>query len=93
MTYKGKEVTMVDVDPGTEEVTLLSDSGGTTTVPAADIVEDEGEARVEFDRLILLRQCLAPVVSSIRPTDGPEGSLLAAVRKTVLEFEAPRAKP
>lgn len=92
MIYEEREVTIIDVDPETENITLRSDSGWTKIVPAKDIVEDEGEARKEFERLILLRQCLSVVDGSMEPTDGPEGSLLAAVRKTVIEFEASRAR-
>lgn len=92
MIYEGREVTIVDVDPETEDITFLSDNGWTKTVPAMDIVEDAGETREELDRLILLHQCFSVVVGSIKPTDGPEGSLLAATRKTILEFEASQAR-
>lgn len=92
MIYDGREVTIVDVDPETEVVTFLSDSGWTKAVPAKEILEDAGETREEFDRLVLLHQCFSVVVGSVKPTDGSEGSLLAAARKTILEFEASQAK-
>jgi len=94
MKYKGREVKMIDVNPDNEDVTLLSDDGWSRTIPAKEIVPDvgtgsaEGEERTEFERLLLLRQCLSVVVGSIKPTDGPEGSLLSKVRETILKHKS-----
>jgi len=91
MRYECREVKMIDVDPENEDVTLLSEDGWTTTIPAKEIVPEVGEPtdyrkeeRGEFERLLLLRQCLSVVEGTVKSTDGPEGSLLAKVRDVIL---------
>jgi len=81
--YDGQEVAMVNVSPS-EEITVRFESGTEEEVEYDDLEGDEKEISDEFERLLLLHKCLGTIEATIKPTDGPEGSNLEKVRKTLL---------